>query len=288
SQTSGDIEPLFDPIGTRDIISTPPATTRSSCPDQTAAAALKFVCIEEPHWRSTVVPATETGQPAVSATLRPMFQACSSTWVTQPHCTSSISAGSTPFRVTSAFTTWAESSSPRMCESVPFLLPIGLRTASTIIALGLVAPDRAMQETVPRSMLRKNAKIELLKRVPLFERCSQRELAQIAALADELDLPDARNLTSEGSGGFEFIVLVEGEAEVLRGVRVVNELGPGDFVGEIALLTGKPRTATVRTRGPARVLVITASGFRTLMHDVPSIKDKVLAAVTARIPDEYE
>jgi len=135
-------------------------------------------------------------------------------------------------------------------------------------------------------MLRKNAKIELLKRVPLFERCSQRELGQIAMLADELDLPSARDLTREGAGGFEFIILVEGEADVVRGVRVVNELGPGDFVGEIALVSGKPRTATVRTRGPARVLVITASGFRTLMHDVPSIKDKVLAAVTARIPDE--
>ena len=135
-------------------------------------------------------------------------------------------------------------------------------------------------------MLRKNAKIELLKRVPLFERCSQRELGQIAMLADELDLPSARDLTREGAGGFEFIILVEGEAEVVRGVRAVNELGPGDFVGEIALVSGKPRTATVRTRGPARVLVITASGFRTLMHDVPSIKEKVLAAVTARIPDE--
>jgi CRP-like cAMP-binding protein len=135
-------------------------------------------------------------------------------------------------------------------------------------------------------MLRKNAKIELLKRVPLFERCSQRELAQIAMLADELDLPSARELTHQGAGGFEFIVLIEGQADVVRGVRVVNELGPGDFVGEIALVSGKPRTATVKTRGPARVLVITASGFRTLMRDVPSIKDKVLAAVTARIPDE--
>jgi len=135
-------------------------------------------------------------------------------------------------------------------------------------------------------MLRKNAKIELLKRVPLFERCSRRELGQIAMLADELDLPKARDLTREGASGFEFIILVEGEADVVRGVRVVNELGPGDFVGEIALVSGKPRTATVRTRGPARVLVITASGFRMLMHDVPSIKDKVLAAVTARIPDE--
>jgi CRP-like cAMP-binding protein len=137
-------------------------------------------------------------------------------------------------------------------------------------------------------MLRKNAKIELLKRVPLFERCSKRELAEIAALADELDLPAARNLTSQGSGGYEFIVLVEGEADVLRGVRKVNELGPGDFIGEIALITGEPRTATVKTRGPSRILVITASGFRTLMKDVPSIKDKVLAALTARIPDEYE
>ena len=66
----------------------------------------------------------------------------------------------------------------------------------------------------------------------------------------------------------------------------MNELGPGDFVGEIALVTGKPRTATVKTRGPARILVLTASGFRALMHDVPSIQDKVLAALTARIPDE--
>ena len=137
-------------------------------------------------------------------------------------------------------------------------------------------------------MLRKNAKIELLKRVPLFERCSQRELGEIAMLADELDLPAARSLANEGAGGFEFIVLVEGEADVVRRGQVVNELGPGDFIGEIALVTGQPRTATVKTRGPSRVLVLTASAFRTLMHDVPSIEDKVLAALRARIPDDDE
>src|SRR5437763_5754815 len=160
-----------------------------------------------------------------------MFQACSSICVTQPHWRSSTSAGSTPVRSTSPFTTWAESSSPRMCERVPFFLPIGLRTASTISAPGLVAPGRDMQETVPRSMLRKDAKIELLKRVPLFERCSKRELAQIAALADELDLPSPRDLTREGAAGWEFIVLVEGAADVVSKGRKVNELGPGDFVG---------------------------------------------------------
>jgi CRP/FNR family cyclic AMP-dependent transcriptional regulator len=135
-------------------------------------------------------------------------------------------------------------------------------------------------------MLRKNAKIELLKRVPLFSSCSQRELGAIASLADELHLPAARNLTREGAGGFEFMILIEGEADVVSKGRVVNELGPGDFIGEIALVSGRPRTATVRTRGPSRILVLTASGFRALMHDVPSIQDKVLAAVTARLPDE--
>jgi CRP-like cAMP-binding protein len=135
-------------------------------------------------------------------------------------------------------------------------------------------------------MLRKNAKIELLKRVPLFSACSKRELGEIAMLADELDLPKARNLTKEGTAGWEFIVLIQGEADVVRKGRVVNELGPGDFIWEIALVSGKPRTATVRTRGPARILVVTASGFRALMHDVPSIQDKVLAALAARIADD--
>jgi CRP/FNR family transcriptional regulator, cyclic AMP receptor protein len=135
-------------------------------------------------------------------------------------------------------------------------------------------------------MLRKDAKIELLKRVPLFYACSKQELAQIASLADELHLPEARNLTQEGAGGWEFFVLVEGEADVLKDERVVNVLGPGDFIGEIALVTSRPRTATVRTRGPARILVLTASAFRILMHDVPSIEDKVLTALAARIPDD--
>jgi CRP/FNR family transcriptional regulator, cyclic AMP receptor protein len=137
-------------------------------------------------------------------------------------------------------------------------------------------------------MLRKNAKIELLERVPLFAGCSQRELTQIAELADELTLRGPRDLTSEGARSRDFMILVEGEAEVLRQGRLVAALGPGDFVGEIALVTGAPRTATVRTRGPTRLLVLAASGFRTLMREVPSIQSKVLTAVALRLPPEYE
>ena len=105
SVTRSEIEPPFEPIGTRDIISTPAETTRSSWPAITAAAALKFVCIEEPHCRSTVVAETETGQPAASTAIRPTFQPCSPICVTQPICTSSISAGSRSCRASRPFRT---------------------------------------------------------------------------------------------------------------------------------------------------------------------------------------
>lgn len=133
-------------------------------------------------------------------------------------------------------------------------------------------------------MLRKNAKIELIKRVPLFERLSKRELEEIARLADELDLPAGRNLTTEGAAGREFVVLAEGTADVSKNGRTINRLGAGDFLGELALVTGRPRSATVRTTSSARLLVITSAAFRRLMRDMPSIQAKVLDAVASRLP----
>jgi CRP/FNR family cyclic AMP-dependent transcriptional regulator len=136
-------------------------------------------------------------------------------------------------------------------------------------------------------MLRKNAKVELIKGVPLFAGCSKRELQEIAGIADELALPDGRTLTREGSTGQEFLVLVEGAAEVKRKGRKVNSLRSGDFLGEIALITGAPRTATVTTTKPSRVLVITARDFKALLRRVPSIQLKVLDALASRVPSEY-
>ncbi|HLY94012.1 MAG TPA: cyclic nucleotide-binding domain-containing protein [Gaiellaceae bacterium] len=133
-------------------------------------------------------------------------------------------------------------------------------------------------------MLQKNKKIELLRRVPLFERCSQKELAEIAQVADELALPAGRKLTAEGARGREFVILVEGAAEVRRKGRKVNDLRTGDFLGEIALVTGAPRTATVTTTKPSRLLVVTAQSFRMLLRDVPSLQLKVLDALAERLP----
>lgn len=135
-------------------------------------------------------------------------------------------------------------------------------------------------------MLKKDAKIELLAAVPLFADCSKRELKAVAESADEVVVPAGYDLTKEGASGREFVVIVEGAADVRRRGRKVNELGNGDFLGEIALVTGAPRTATVTTTSPTRALVIAAPSFRTLLRNTPSMQMKVLDALASRLPPE--
>jgi CRP/FNR family transcriptional regulator, cyclic AMP receptor protein len=136
-------------------------------------------------------------------------------------------------------------------------------------------------------MLRKNAKVELIKGVPLFAECSRKELSEVAGIADEIDLREGKELTKQGSAGREFFVLVEGTADVKKGSRRVNRLGPGDFFGEISLIRHSPRTATVVATSPVRTLVITERSFRALLEHQPGIQTKVMSALAARLaPDE--
>ena len=135
-------------------------------------------------------------------------------------------------------------------------------------------------------MLHRNQKVELIKHTPLFANCSKRELEEIAHLADEIDLRQGKEMTRQGSPGREFFVLLEGEAEVTKDGRVINELSGGDFFGEIALVSDSPRTATVTATSPVRALVITDRSFRRLLKDQPELQSKVLAALAARLaPD---
>jgi CRP-like cAMP-binding protein len=136
-------------------------------------------------------------------------------------------------------------------------------------------------------MLRKNAKVDLIKRAPLFSECSRKDLNEIAAIADEIDLREGKELTKEGGPGREFFVLVEGTADVKKGNRRINQMGAGDFFGEISLITQRPRTATVTATSPVRALVITDRSFRTLLEHQPEIQGKVMSALAARLgPDE--
>jgi CRP-like cAMP-binding protein len=135
-------------------------------------------------------------------------------------------------------------------------------------------------------MLRKDAKVDLIRRAPLFEHCSARELSRIASLANEYELPAGRTLTAEGAPGSEFMVIVEGAAEVRRKGRKVNTLRAGDFLGEIALVLDRGRTATVTTTETSRLLVINARPFRRLMREVPSLQMRVIEALAARLSDD--
>jgi CRP-like cAMP-binding protein len=131
--------------------------------------------------------------------------------------------------------------------------------------------------------LGRNAKIEMIQKVPLFARCSKRELAEVASIADEVDLREGKSLTREGDRGREFFVLIEGTADVVRRGKKINSMGPGDFFGEIALVSRVPRTATVTTTSPVRALVVTDRAFRGLLQHSPEIQLKVLEALAERV-----
>ena len=128
-----------------------------------------------------------------------------------------------------------------------------------------------------------NQKTDLIHKVPLFARCSRAELKEIAMLADEIDLHEGKEMTREGEPGREFFVLLEGTADVRKKSRKVNALGPGDFFGEIALVSREPRTATVIATSPVRALVITDRSFRRLLEESPQVQTKVMEAMAQRL-----
>jgi CRP/FNR family cyclic AMP-dependent transcriptional regulator len=130
----------------------------------------------------------------------------------------------------------------------------------------------------------KDAKTELISRVPLFEHCSKGELQEIASIADEIDIAEGKELTTEGSPGREFFVIIEGTASVAQDGDQINDLGPGDFFGEVALVKDTPRTATVTATSPVRALVVTRQNFKRLIERQPDIERTVLKALVDRSP----
>jgi CRP/FNR family transcriptional regulator, cyclic AMP receptor protein len=126
-------------------------------------------------------------------------------------------------------------------------------------------------------------KVELISQVPLFARCSKQELQELASAADEIDLPEGKVLTREGDRGREFFVLLDGTAEVKQAGKTIRTLGPGDFLGEIALISQEPRTATVTTTSPVQALVITDQSFAALLDHLPSVERTVLEALADRL-----
>jgi CRP/FNR family transcriptional regulator, cyclic AMP receptor protein len=129
----------------------------------------------------------------------------------------------------------------------------------------------------------KDQKMELLRGVPLFSRCSQADLAKIKRLVDEVELPAGSVLMTEGRLGNEFFIIVEGTVVVERGGRKVDTMGPGGFLGEIALIDHRPRTATATCETPCRLLVLAHREFHSLLAQSPPIALAVLQALGERL-----
>src|SRR4051812_12583355 len=130
----------------------------------------------------------------------------------------------------------------------------------------------------------KDAKVELLRGVPLFAACSKRELSRIASLADQIEVPEGQVLTREGEPGSEFFVVVEGQGRVTVGERGrLSPLGPGASFGEMSLLDQGPRTATVQAETDMHLLVLDSRSFSSLLAEVPSVARKVLASMAGRL-----
>jgi CRP/FNR family transcriptional regulator, cyclic AMP receptor protein len=134
--------------------------------------------------------------------------------------------------------------------------------------------------------LNRDQKSELIRRAPLFARVSKSDIREIAKLADEIDLREGKEMTRQGLPGREFFVLLEGSADVRKNGRRINTLGPGDFFGEISLVSRAPRTATVIATSPVRALVITDRSFRRLLDESPQVKTKVMEAMAQRLAPE--
>ena len=122
-----------------------------------------------------------------------------------------------------------------------------------------------------------------LKRIPLFSTCSSDELAQVAAAASTISFPAGSTLAREGDVGREFMVIVEGTADVTVNGVVVSQLGPNDFFGEVALLDGGLRTATVLATTEVVAHVIEQREFSVLLFDSASLARKLVVGLAKRL-----
>ncbi|TMM17207.1 MAG: cyclic nucleotide-binding domain-containing protein [Actinobacteria bacterium] len=132
-------------------------------------------------------------------------------------------------------------------------------------------------------MARKDVKLEHLGRTWLFSTCSKKELGLIGRASDEVAVDSGRLLCEEGKPGLEFFLILEGRAAVSRAGRKVTTLRPGQYFGELSLLSRKPRNATVTSETPMELLVLDQRQFDGLMDQVPTLAHKLLMAMAERL-----
>ncbi|CAB4886421.1 unannotated protein [freshwater metagenome] len=134
-------------------------------------------------------------------------------------------------------------------------------------------------------MVHRETPLERLGKVPLLRVCSKRELETIARLTTTHFAEAGATLLVEGTFAREMMIVVEGTASVHRHGVKVAEIGPGDVIGELGLLTGHPRNASVVADTKMELLVLGSAEFSTLLDDVPSVTRKVLNTLAMRLAE---
>ena len=128
-----------------------------------------------------------------------------------------------------------------------------------------------------------DGKVEALRSVSLFAGLRQRELEQVAQLADEVDLPEGQVIMREGESGSQMFIIASGEAKIERGGREIAREGPGAFLGEMAIVSEGPRTATATLTKPSHLFVLAHREFHSLMDELPAVRDCVMNEVARRL-----
>jgi CRP-like cAMP-binding protein len=136
--------------------------------------------------------------------------------------------------------------------------------------------------------VRQDDKIERLKEIPIFAECTQRQLRSVAKIARVFDVAAETVLTRAGGPGDEFFLIIDGTARVEVSPDKHALLRPGEFFGEMSLLDGGPRSATVAAATPVRLLVINRRHFAALMKDVPGLTATLLVTLSRRVRQAEE
>jgi CRP-like cAMP-binding protein len=124
--------------------------------------------------------------------------------------------------------------------------------------------------------------VKHLEGIELFSHLSKDQRAEVARSADEIDVEAGKRLVSAGRFGYEFFVIENGTAEVVRGEEHIADLGPGDFFGEMALLGDTVRNADVVSSSPMTAMVMTDTAFRSLARRMPDVAEQIRQACRRR------
>jgi CRP/FNR family cyclic AMP-dependent transcriptional regulator len=127
------------------------------------------------------------------------------------------------------------------------------------------------------------ANAETLRSVSLFSSLSDKDLARVLEISKEITHADGHKVVEEDQSAIGFHLILSGHAETTQGGQVMSTLGPGDYFGEMSLLDGKPRSATVTAKGELRTLAIPSWNFDRLLDEHPKMMRAMLVALSERI-----